>query len=65
MSIALLQMLPSLISAGIATEQQISAIVKSFSPAMTDADITIVLELVKTAAARGLALAQADQKPNA
>jgi hypothetical protein len=60
MSIAFIMLLPQLIAAGIATEQQIVGLVKSFNPGMTDAEMNAVLEIVKAGAAKHLAQAQAD-----
>ena len=64
MSLALLMMLPQLINAGIATEQQIVFLIKSFHTGMTDAEANAVLELVKADAKRRSDLAAADQRPN-
>jgi hypothetical protein len=60
MSIALLALLPSLLSAGIATEQDIVTIVKAFHPGMTDAELNAVCALVVAGATRHKALADAD-----
>ena len=62
MSITLLFLLPQLIAAGIATEQQIVGLFKSFSPGMSDAEMNAVLEVLKASAAKHLAQAQADAK---
>ena len=41
MSVALILALPSLINAGIATEQQIAALIKTFQPGLTDAEVLV------------------------
>lgn len=64
MSLALLALLPQLINAGIATEQQVAGLIKSFHSGLTDAEANAVLELVRADAQRRKALADADLKPN-
>jgi len=60
MSLALLALLPQLLTAGLATEQQVSALIKSFQPGMTDAELNAVLQIVIAGATRHKALADAD-----
>ena len=64
MSIALLTILPSLISSGLATAVQIKALFASSTPGMTDAELDAVVSLVVGQAATQQKIAQSDLKPN-
>lgn len=65
MSIAMLALLPQLISAGLATAIQIKALIATSNPGMTDAELDAVCDLIATSAAQHKALAIEDTKPNA
>ena len=65
MTVSFLMLLPQLLAAGVSTEQEIVAAVKSFTPGLTDAELNVTLGLIKAGAARHKALAQLDQQPNA
>jgi len=60
MTIAMLALLPQLLSAGLATEQEVANLIKSFQPGMTDAELNAVLQLVISGATKHKALADAD-----
>lgn len=62
MSLAFLTALPQLIAAGIATEQQIVGLIKSFQPGMSEPELNAILELITQGAQRHKALADADRK---
>lgn len=62
MSPAFLIALPQLIAAGIATEQQIVGLIRSFSPGLTDAELNAILELLKTRAQAHKDLADKDAR---
>ena len=65
MSLAMLTALPQLLAAGIATEQQIVGLIKSFSPGLTDPELNAIVALVVAGAQRHKALADADAAPAA
>lgn len=60
MSLALIAMLPQLIAAGLATEQQVVGIIRSFHPGMSDAEVNAVLQLVIDGATKHKQLADED-----
>jgi hypothetical protein len=60
MTIAFLALLPQLVAAGLATEQEVVATIKAFQPGMTDAELNAVLALVTAGAQKHKALADAD-----
>lgn len=65
MSLALLALLPSLVSSGVATIAEIKALFTSTTPGLTDAELNAICSLIGTRAAEQQKLAQADQLPNA
>jgi hypothetical protein len=65
MSLALLALLPQLISAGLATAAEIRALMASSAPGMTDAELNAVLDMVIASAAQHKALADKDAQPAA
>lgn len=60
MSLALIALLPQLISAGVAAAEEVSTIVKTFNPGLTDAELNAVLDLILASATKHKALAHAD-----
>ena len=65
MSLALLALLPQLVSSGVASIAEIKALFSSSTPGMTDAELNAVCALIGTRASEQQKLAQADQLPNA
>jgi hypothetical protein len=64
MSLALLALLPSLISSGLATIVEVKSLFASTNPGMTDAELDAVIALVVSSASAQQKLAQADLKSN-
>jgi hypothetical protein len=64
MSVAFLMLLPQLISAGVASVAQIKALVTSFHPGMTDAELDAVCGLIHTQATTQQNIAKSDLLPN-
>lgn len=60
MSLAFIMLLPQLLAAGINTEQEIAAVIKSFHPGMSDPELNAILSLIVAGAQRHKALADAD-----
>ena len=64
MSLALLALLPSLISSGLATVVEVKSLFASTNPGMTDAELDAVITLIVSSAAAQQKIAQSDLKPN-
>jgi hypothetical protein len=64
MSLALLALLPSLISAGIATATEIKSLFATTQGGMTDAELNAVVTLIVAKAATQQKIAQSDLLPN-
>jgi hypothetical protein len=63
MSVALLAALPQLIAAGLATEQQIAALINAAHPGMTVAEQATVLQFVMANSDKYIALLEKDKGP--
>ena len=63
MTPAMLALLPQLIAAGLATEQQIAALIKAAHPGLTAAEQTTILSFIIDDATKRIALAQKDAQP--
>ncbi len=59
------QVIPTLVNAGIATETQIAALIKSFHQSLTDAQLNAICALIIAGATKHEALAVADTLPSA
>lgn len=63
MSLAFIALLPQLISAGIATANEIKALLATSTPGLSDAELNTVLQLIVTKAQQHKALADLDKVP--
>ncbi len=59
----MLAMLPQLIAAGLATEQQIAALIQKYHPGLTASEQTTILSFIIDDATKRIAIAQKDAQP--
>ncbi len=60
MTVAMLVALPQLIAAGLATEQQVAALIKQFHPGLAPAEQDAILLLIVADADKRIAISQKD-----
>lgn len=64
MSIAFITLLPQLISAGVASIEEVRSLVTSFHTGLTDPELDAICTLIHTKASAQQKIAQSDLKPN-